>query len=383
MKRVHICLLSDQTIPNILSVHNCKPDRLIFVSTARMDEKKVPQAIISCLKINGLDYENKNQVIVVNQDSFDYCEKAFKKLAEQVTGNEVTVNLTCGTKVMSLAAFSVFRDSGAKLIYTPIPRNEFIEIDENPEAEPIHPLALRLNVRSYITAYGVRISNIQEAQVLKERARRGRELSGWIMDNYAEVENLLGAFAYNLNRFDARNMQHFDFSMTYATRNDAEIELLNKFGMDERNISRRLNRLEIGFITGDWLSDYCFDALSRLKVDDCVTGVELIDKNGNPNEFDVMFTKDNALYIVECKSLKQKADKGADILYKIAALQDSFGLRVKGFLVSTAIDQIVDRRNNSIKDHVLRRARQCQTEVIHPADIVNFASWIKSKVRGL
>lgn len=382
MKNVHICLVSDQTIPNILAIHDLKPDKLVFVSTVKMEEKKAVQSILSCLRLNGMDYENRHQITVVNQDSFDSCEKALKRLAEQFKEDNISVNLTCGTKVMSMAAFSVFRGT-ARQIYTPIPRNEFIEIDESPESEPVHPLPLRLDIRSYITAYGVRISNMQETQVLKERARRGRELSGWIVDNYADVENLLCAFAYNLNRFDARNMDSFDFAMSYETRNDAEVELLKRFGMNEKNIARRLNKLEIGFITGDWLSDYCYEALSRLNVDDCGTGVELIDKNGNPNEFDVMFTKDNALYLIECKSLKQKTDKGADILYKIAALQDSFGLRVKGFLISTAVGQIVDGRKNSIKDHVIRRARQCQTEVIHPASIPDFTSWIRGKVKGL
>lgn len=382
MKHTHVCLVSDQTIPNILGISDLQPDKLVFISTAKMEEKRVAQSILSCLNLHGLDYGNRHQIVVVNQDSFDSCEKALKQLAEQYKEDTISVNLTCGTKVMSMAAFSVFRGV-ARLIYTPIPRNEFIEIDESPETEPVHPLPLRLNIRSYLTAYGVRISNMQEAQVLKERAKRGRELSGWIVENYADVENLLCAFAYNLNKFDARNMDHFDFAMQYEIRNEAERELLKKFGMSENRIARRLNKLEIGFITGDWLSDYCYEALSKLNVDDCATGVELIDKNGNPNELDVMFTKDNALYIIECKSLKQKTDKGTEILYKIAALQDSFGLRVRGFLISTAVGQIVDRRKNTIKDHVLRRARQCQTEVIHPARIADFSSWIKAKVKGL
>ena len=51
-----------------------------------------------------------------------------------------------------------------------------------------------------------------------------------------------------------------------------------------------------------------------------------------------MFTVDNALYSVECKSLDQQDDKrffnGA--FYKIGALQKEFGLRGKSFLVSTS-----------------------------------------------
>jgi len=193
---------------------------------------------------------------------------------------------------------------------------------------------------------------------------------------------MLGDFAWQINKNNGRNLQYYDFSSHYQIKNQSEAELLAKLGMQPSHMAKRMNRLESGFITGDWLSDYCFEALSRLKVDDCVTGIELIDKHGNPNEFDVMFTKDNTLYTIECKSLKQKGDKDADILYKIAALQDNFGLRVRSFLVSTSREQILDRKN-SIKEHLLRRARQFQTEIIHPADIINFTSWIKDKVKGL
>ena len=71
-------------------------------------------------------------------------------------------------------------------------------------------------------------------------------------------------------------------------------------------------------------------------IDDIALGIELQNQKGNKNEFDVIFTKDNALYYVECKSLKQNEDKKVEVLYKIGALQREFGLRVKSFLVSTS-----------------------------------------------
>ena len=90
-----------------------------------------------------------------------------------------------------------------------------------------------------------------------------------------------------------------------------------------------------------------------------------------------------AFFIVRGLQEKEQADRDADILYKISALQDSFGLRVRGFLVSTAAGQVLDRKKNCIKDHIARRARQCRTEVIHPDDIPDFAEWLTSKVPGL
>lgn len=169
--------------------------------------------------------------------------------------------------------------------------------------------------------------------------------------------------------------------MKYLPRRQEEGELLRRLGMSEGKIEKTIPNHEIRFLTGDWLSDFCFNEILSLSVDDCVTGIELISPKGTDNEFDVMFTKDNALYIVECKSLRQIHDKDTDILYKISALQHDFGLRVDGFLVSTSRNILSDMGN--IKEYILKRADQCKTKVIHPDEIKDFGGWVKKQVKGL
>ncbi len=378
MGHIHICLVSEQTIPNILAIHSLRPDHLFLVSTEAMERKKASSAILTCLLRNGMDYSTRHRVELVSQDSFHSCTSTFRAIASATEGKKLSVNLTCGTKIMSMAAYNVFRDASAQVIYTPFPRNEFITLGEDPGSEQVSPLSLRLDVRSYITAYGVRISNEQETDVLGEGAARNAALSNWIAGNYRQVERLLGEFFYRL--MEARDSSSFTLQMDYACQLPEEYQLLHKLGMGGRTINRTLSKYGIRFLTGDWLSDYCYNEVRKLQVDDCVTGIELINPDGANNEFDVMFTKDNALYIVECKSLKQKTDKGANILYKISALQHDFGLSVKGFLVSTA-RSILDRK--AIKRTILQRARQCHTEVMHPDQITDFGRWVKSQVRGL
>jgi hypothetical protein len=79
-------------------------------------------------------------------------------------------------------------------------------------------------------------------------------------------------------------------------------------------------------------------------VDDAIIGPDIANSLGRNNEFDVMFTKDDALFTVECKSLGQHEDKKTDILYKIGALQKDFGLRVGSYLVSTSDHIMKDGR---------------------------------------
>jgi hypothetical protein len=83
-----------------------------------------------------------------------------------------------------------------------------------------------------------------------------------------------------------------------------------------------------------------------------------------------MFTKDNALFTVECKSLGQHEDKKTDVLYKIGALQKDFGLRASSYLVSTS-DHVM--KDGKIKKSLEARAEQFKTTIIPPLEVARFA----------
>lgn len=66
---------------------------------------------------------------------------------------------------------------------------------------------------------------------------------------------------------------------------------------------------------------------------------------------------------------------------KISALQQDFGLRVEGFLVSPARNIL--SKTGEINENILKRAKHCNTRVIHPNDIGNIGMFIKNYVKGL
>lgn len=244
-------------------------------------------------------------------------------------------------------------------------------------------MTLRLSVEAYVSAYGVKIKNRNKLEQLKSDAIKNKENSTWMVRNYEAIEGLLSCLIKEKLNKHRNDKKDYLFRMNYSGPTKKEKELLDrfKFEISKDDIEKSLSRSEIRFLTGDWLSEFCFNEISDLSVDDCVTGIELISSKGTDNEFDVMFTKDNALYIIECKSLRQEHDKDADILYKVSALQHDFGLKVDGFLVSTARTILDERRE--IKEHILRRSEQCKTKVIHPDDILNIATWIKKYIKDI
>jgi len=91
-----------------------------------------------------------------------------------------------------------------------------------------------------------------------------------------------------------------------------------------------------------------------------------------------MFTRDNALYFIECKSLDQNEDKKTDALYKVGALQKEFGLRVESFFVTTSPYILKDGK---IKQSLRARAEQFKTTIIPPSKVSQFGEILERNLK--
>jgi hypothetical protein len=381
MKTILISLVSEQTIPNILAIHHFKPDELLFITTDEMQKKRKIEAIINTLRELRLNYEGKSNILVVQEDSILDCHRKIDKWIENREDSEFVVNLTGGTKIMSIAAYEYFKDYSSKMIYIPIPKNEFII--PFPKKSPGKPteLTLRLSVIQYLTAYGLDIVNRARLRGYEEDAIQRKKLSAWIIANYEDLHNILVWLSGNLRSH--RDEKELNFEGSFQNANNNEVKLLDNLHLahDGKFVSKRLTRSEMRYLTGGWLEEFCFNNVLEFVnrgIDDVAIGLKLKNAQGRDNEFDVMFTKENALYFVECKSLDQHDDKDLNVLYKIGALQKEFGLKVKSFLVTTSPYIL---KNNEIRQSVKARAEQFNTEIIPPAEVRNFRKYLTQKLR--
>jgi len=121
-----VSLVSDQTIPNVLGILHFRPDCLLFVSTPEMEKKEMVQATLRVLERRrpGIYRLGENaHVVVCREDSILDCHQKLEKwIADQGEG-EFVVNLTGGTKLMSIAAYDFFKDYDSRMIYFPITGN--------------------------------------------------------------------------------------------------------------------------------------------------------------------------------------------------------------------------------------------------------------------
>jgi hypothetical protein len=371
MKTILISLVSDHTIPNILAIHHFKPDELLFISTTKMEKKNKVSAIL--MTLDRLDLGYKSDSIIVIEDSILDCHKKIGEWIEGKEDAEFVVNLTGGTKIMSIAAYEFFKDYSSKMIYVPIPKNEFIV--PFPKKRPGKPvkLDLRLSVIEYLTAYGLTVVNESHLNRYREEAIGRKELSKWIAENYNNLQNLLKRLCGILR--DCRSKKQFILKGEFFGATREEKQLLSKlnFVYDEGSVFKKIDKSEINYLTGGWLEEFCFVKVSELVgqgIDDAVIGLQIKNRLGRDNEFDIMFTKDNALYFIECKSLDQHEDKNADALYKIGALQKEFGLRIASFFVTTSPHIL--KKDGRIRESIQARAEQFKTTMVPPYKVNQF-----------
>jgi Domain of unknown function (DUF1887). len=379
MKTILISLISDQTIPNILAIHHFRPDELLFISTEEMERKNKISAILMTLELLGLKCQNDS--VIVREDSILNCHKKLSKWIEGKEDSEFVVNLTGGTKIMSIAAYEFFKDYSSKMIYIPIPKNEFIvPFPKKQPAEPVK-LDLRLSVIEYLTAYGLTVTNESHLSRYREEAIKRRELSAWIVENYDNLKNLLTILGGVLR--DHRSKKQFALKCKFCGATREEKQLLSRlnFAYEEDTISKKIDKSGINYLTGGWLEEFCFVKVSELVgkgIDSAVIGLKIKNRLGRDNEFDIMFTRNNALYFIECKSLDQHNDKSTDALYKVGALQNEFGLRVESFLVTTSPYILKDEE---IKQSIQARAEQFKTTVIPPSKVSQFGKILEQNLK--
>ena len=117
--KVLLCLLSDQHVPNLLSVHHYVPDQLVLVESTQMESRKVASHFLKALKLGDLDYDARHHIEPLNaEDNLAAVRRALQLAYAKFSRGEWIANLTGGTKPMSIATYEFFKALGGKLVYT-------------------------------------------------------------------------------------------------------------------------------------------------------------------------------------------------------------------------------------------------------------------------
>lgn len=127
----------------------------------------------------------------------------------------------------------------------------------------------------------------------------------------------------------------------------------------------KLSHEEIDYLTGGWFEEYVyFMVKASVDPDDIVIGV-YISRDGvaHNNELDVVFSKNNQLYVIECKTGVDSTRMFNEIVYKACALREVLlGTTCKSYIFSLIRDN---------DGHLHQVARLMGVRLYDRDDIVN------------
>jgi len=333
--KAHVCLVSDQPIPNLTTIFRFRPDNVVLLTTT--EKRKAADRLTSVLGRKGF------RVDVVPIEAYDMnsvissCETIISKYAD----HELSLNITGGTKIGTLGAFQVFYTEGLPIYYVDTHDDRIIQV--SPEEETF-PIVARLPIKDYLEAYGFKITRmVKDDSYIKRRW----QLTEYLKDLAIKDPRAIGCLN-GLMPSDTRKA-------VYPYRCNAEPRLKDLF----------LLLLKEGFVVpgpggsviipdediasylkGLWFEEYVYTIARDLDVDDVRLNVEgkwdVKSEHTPMNEFDVLVARKNRLYYISCKTvnpdrIKNGTDKPVtnEYLYELDALGDmAFGIFGKRMLAS-------------------------------------------------
>lgn len=190
---IHICIISKQLLANIIPILMNKPNKVIALYSEKFKhEAQTLKEILEKQSIKTHTIGNLPDKFFQDIRNFiDNIKNELEEYKSEKYEYDITLNITGGTKLMSLALIDVFRDTAREIIYTDT-AHDHIEYLKHPLASKQQKLRSVLDINSYLAAYGF---NAQAAdsdeESWQETAKRHYRCSKFLVDNIQETASFI------------------------------------------------------------------------------------------------------------------------------------------------------------------------------------------------
>ena len=371
-KTILVCLVSEQTIPNVQFIkwyfsQNQKEIEILFISTEEMERKEKTNHIENTLVSFRDSFEI--DVITTDENDMDKVLESLRCYFLEKQFEDIIVNITGGTKLMSLAAYQFFIQlENAKIFYQPIgkPLQQLY-----PEMKKYDIFEI-LSLEEFLTAHGISFSF--DNNCVKDWDFNKTVFDLIVKDNHTLIKKMVvlqnNSWFKNIwKRKDSLNFEEISeekFSNIggISVTRDEMCGLIALFGFNPQDVKLS----HIRYITGGWFEEYVYQKICNGEDNVEEKNVALnvnISKGNDKNELDIIYLdRDNKLHVIECKSFVEGKEGGKvlnDALYKLQAIiKSKFGLFVKQHLYTKSIIE---------KETPLTRAREFGIDIKDGSEI--------------
>ncbi len=379
--RTLLCLLSDQHVPNLLSVHHFRPDRLVLVESEAMRERGVADDFLRALKLGGLDYggDRCERQPLAHEDALPEIRRALQDAYGRHPSDEWIVNVTGGTKPMSIGTFQFFSVLEATRVYINQSRPNEIQFMDGAGIERV---AHRPTIAEFLAGYGFQSQKSpDDVAAAEDRARQWWDLARALAAEFGSEELL--QFESDKERKKAKE-KRLDLMTRHlhsrlAASPTARSFLARTFALNETDdgLTGQLDKYQVQFLLGSWLEVFLWGLLERcreaLNIWDVRLGIVPQRPGQEANEFDVSFMRNYGLWMVECKTGSQEYDKGGEILYKIEAIiRQPRALHVRTILATTS-SNVLDEQGQ-VRPEIKNRAAAHRCTIVRRDQIRDLAA---------
>ena len=397
---LQLAIVSDQVLPTLIPALMEPPEHLILLCSKRMRQTGQGQRqkrVLQKHDVNAFLYETD-----FPDTSLGAIRDFALELAEWVeahhAGQDLVLNATGGTKLMSLGLIEVFRDLaqgyGLRIIYTDTAHGRLEVLSDSarrsgfPDAIPMGNV---LDVKKYLWAQGFRVQrSLASEEEWRETAQQRKQACKFLGTRAPDLEGLFGQLNWLAHQAHSEN--------THGVPSEADIrpvqllprpprgpwaqalQHLERAGLIHWDGEKRIEFTSldsIGFIKGGWLEEYVWHVVKDAGVNDCLIGVEGVwdGSEAARNEFDVLACHRNQLLFVECKTLSfgakpnENRPNDNEIAYKLNSLgNEARGLFGETWLVTARTPTQI------LKD----RARQARFEILGPPDLAKLKDRVQT-----
>ena len=375
---IHIAIVSEQILANLIPVLMDRPDKVLLVASADMQSRKLDKRLARFLEREGIAVELHERAPEVGMRQIhDYATNLRDGLVERHADAEIVLNATGGTKPMSFGFIEVFRGIAGRIIYTDT-RHRQIESLPNPNTTITDPEPMRdvLDVPRYLAAQGLRFS--AAASDLPDRCERmqARKAAAKFLGKHCtDLSNsgFIGKFNWLADQALGRdgNLKEPRQQLEYAPHAKSiwaqalhQLVQAKCLGWTEGDTDIVFIDAErTQFVRGGWLEEYAFHIVHDAHPFDARMGAEVLIEGSDKarNEFDVLACHSNQLLFIECKTLKfEEGRNDNDLAYKLKSLGETArGLFGETWLLSAQQPTPV----------LEERARQARIRLFGPADL--------------
>lgn len=322
-----VSLVSQQTLPNVLFIKEMENvDNYLFITTKYIEEKGRRNMIIdTCSEIN----ESNCYTIEVLEDSLEDLDNKLKNFIDKETTDEdlFILNLTGGTKIMSIGAYNFFQKHNSKIYYIPFGKNVYRQIFPEIKHREFE-INYHISLSDYIKAHGIKIES-SSSDISKDI-----EISKNIFRLF-DNDEIMDYFELLIILREQAGKKWFKKKRKQPVNSFEDLpKFLNKIELNKDEI----DKYDIIYLTGGWFEEYLYYYFSTY-IDDEKIGLNYnIKLQRVPNEFDVMFVNDNKIFIIEAKTnMKRMGDGGPstivnEVIYKSSSLNTEFGLSAQSYI---------------------------------------------------